>query len=193
MRGDAGNGASISRRGPKVVLGMLGAVALMAGTAVVALANHVEALSVSCFDTWTTGSVTIDDAQTGNYVGLEAWAYNGTTWVDTGDGTTVTIPGPSTTYNGTASSVYVTTWSINITDSAYFSSSYTKWEIAYGSSSGVDNSNGVLPVTSTTLCSPVPNLPESPLAVALPLAGLAIFAGAFGFVIRRRRRSASAV
>jgi LPXTG-motif cell wall-anchored protein len=48
-------------------------------------------------------------------------------------------------------------------------------------------------VVSSTLCSPNPNTPESPLAVALPLAGLAIFAGAFGFAIRRRRRSASAV
>src|ERR1039458_10821752 len=66
MRGDAGTGASGSRRGPKVALGMLGAVALIAATAVVALANYATGLTLTgkCFDTYTSGTLVTQDAQT---------------------------------------------------------------------------------------------------------------------------------
>jgi len=191
MRGEAGNGVSGARRGRKVVLGMVGAVALMAGTAVVALANYVEGITLtgSCVDTYTSGTVNTLDAQTGHVLELEFLAYDGTTKAWTSSTSPIAKVDIDLVNNKNSY-----TWWIQVPQ-AYLSAPYTKWEVQYdpGSSSGITGpgSSYSAPVTST-LCSPDPNTPESPLAVALPLAGLAIFAGAFGLQIRRRRHSASA-
>jgi hypothetical protein len=191
MRGEAVNRASGARRGPKVVLGMLGAVALMAGTAVVALANHLGTLTLTsgCVDTYTDVTFTIADAYTGNVLELDLEASKNGSSYTVAASQHFTIPSG---YSGqTYSPLSKDTW-IGPVSSTYLSGQYTYWEVVYATSSGVDNQNNVGPVTTRTLCSPNPNTPESPLAVALPLAGLAIFAGTFGVVIRRRR-SASAV
>jgi hypothetical protein len=179
---------------------MLGAVALMAATAVVALANYVEGITVSCFDTWTTGSVTVYDGATGNTLELKAQASTngGTTWTDI-PGATVDIPLKTQTPNQAVDHTY-SGWWIPVS-STYLTSTYNDWQVVFDSStsSGVATATGppatpekYSPGTTSSLCSPPHNTPESPLAVGLPLAGLAIFAGAFGVVIRRRR-SASAV
>jgi hypothetical protein len=171
---------------------MLGAVALMAGTAVVALANYVEGISLTgnCVDTYTSGTVSTLDAQTGHVLELEFLAYNGTTHTWTSSTSPIAKVDIDLVNNKNSY-----TWWIQVPQT-YLSSPYTKWEVQYdpGSSSGITGpgSSYSAPVSST-LCSPDPNTPEAPLAVGLPLAGLAIFAGAFGFEIRRRRHSASAV
>jgi len=192
MRGEAGTGVPGVRRGPKVVLGVVGAAALMAGTAVVALANYVEGITLTgnCVDTYTSGTVNTLDAQTGHVLELEFLAYNSTSKSWTSSTSPIGKVDIDLVNNKNSY-----TWWIQVPQTD-LSSPYTKWEVQYdpGSSTGITGpgSSYSAPVT-TTLCSPDPNTPESPLAVGLPLAGLAIFAGAFGFGIRRRRNSASAV
>jgi hypothetical protein len=168
---------------------MLGAVALMAATAVVALANYATGLTLTgkCFDTYTSGTLVTQDAQTAtppHSVTLEILASQngGSTYPYFVANTTIDLKSGQNSYP----------WSIYTSNAAYLATPYDAWEVTVESTSGVTNQISA-PVMSTTLCSPDPNTPESPLAVALPLAGLAIFAGAFGVVIRRRRRSASAV
>jgi len=193
MRGADVTGVPRSGRARRLVLGVVGGLALTGAMTVAVLANHLETLTLTgkCFDTYTEGTATVYDSQKGNALELAAYAYDGGTssWTSTPIGT-VTIP----MVNGTGPNDSATyTWWIQISDSSYFTSPYTQWEVAYDAtgSHGVSQ-NGVAPITSGTLCSPYPNTPESPLAVALPIAGLAIFAGAFGVAIRRRRNSASA-
>jgi hypothetical protein len=169
---------------------MLGAVALMAGTAVVALANYVEGISLTgnCVDTYTSGTVNTLDAQTGHVLELEFLAYNGTSWTSSTNPIAkvdIDLVNNTNTY----------TWWIQVPQTYLNPKTYTKWEVQYdpSSSSGISGKgSSYQAAVSSTLCTPFPNTPESPLAVGLPLAGLAIFAGAFGVVIRRRR-SASAV
>ena len=193
MRGADVTGARRSRRGRRLILGVVGAVALMAATAVMALANYLETLAFTngCVDTYTQVTATIGDPTTGSYLVLDLNAYDS----NTGKYVLMATSGQINMVPGTYTYDYwfdVTSVPPGVTATSWFASPYTKWEVAWDSSSHGVVQNGVEPVSTSVLCTPVPNTPESPLAVALPIAGLAIFAGAFGFAIRRRRNSASA-
>jgi hypothetical protein len=167
---------------------------MMAATAVIALANYVEGISITgnCFDTYTQGSAVVYDGQTGHTLELmaEASTNNGGSWTAI-PGATVDINLVTQTPNAAVNHTY-NFW-IYTANSTYLESPYNKWRIVFdaSTSTGIAEGTSYSPGVTSSLCSPVPNTPESPLAVALPLAGLAIFAGAFGFTIVRRRRSAS--
>jgi hypothetical protein len=161
----------------------LSVAALVAMTAAV-FACTVTSISVTndCFSTSTSGILTADGTA-GYTVTLEVYAHDTNTsqWVATGAKDTVTMVTNKTSYPYTISGIA----------SEYFGSPYNLLRVGVSST----NPSGAFGGTSVTssnysACTP-PVVAESPLAVALPLAGLLLVAGFFSLAVVRRRHGAS--
>jgi hypothetical protein len=158
-------------------------VAIFAVTAAVAAACDITQITVngSCFNYDVSGSVKLDTSQKGT-ITVEVFAHpaGGGNWVATGAEATVDTTQSTLSYS----------YQIVGIPTAYFNTSkYNLMRIEIAAATPTGSWAG----TSTTsnsysACNP-PIVAESPLAVALPIAGLALFAGAFSTVAIRRRRN----
>lgn len=185
MRGATGTTSSRQswRRRRLLGVGALGAVAIFATTAAVAVACEITGITVngSCFDYDVSGTLKLDASQTGT-ITLEVFAETSGTskWVATGAEVTVD------TSKSTLSYPYQI---VGIPKSYFDTSNYTLMDIQIASTTPSGSWAGTTTKSdSYAACNP-PIVPELPLAVALPIAGLALFTGAFSTVAIRRRRN----
>jgi len=190
MRGVTGTSSSGQtwRRRRLLGLGALGAVAIFAVTAAVAAACTITGITVNgdCFDYDVSGTLKLDASQTGT-ITLEVFAHSpgSGNWVATGAEVTVDTKSSQLSYP----------YQIVGIPTAYFNTSkYNSMRIQIVGTTPKGSWAGTTTKSfSYSACDPL-IVPESPLAVALPIAGLALFAGVFSTVaIRRRRNGAQGV
>jgi hypothetical protein len=162
----------------------------MAATAVVAAACSITGISVNndCFDYDVSGTLTLDASQTGT-ITLEVYAKEKGTSTWDATGAEVIVATIRTTLSYPYQIVGIPTAYFVTSGATPPAKNYASLRIEIVGSTGAISWAGTTTKSgSYGACTPV-IVPESPLAVGLPIAGIALFAGAFATVAIRRRRN----